>query len=182
MLSFSPFYTRFDDYIAEINTGTVQYHEHGGEEEALDVYQYQSVPADFYGYEFEGSRKITSNYTADVWGDYVRGKNRDGGDLPLMPAMRIGTGHNYQWNRFNAGIEGMYVFEQDKLAENEYKTDDYIDISAHVSYALPVEANIILSVKGTNLLDRTQRESTSIIKDKTPLGARAVIFGMTGTF
>ena len=41
---------------------------------------------------------------------------------------------------------------------------------------------IILSVKGTNLLDRTQRESTSIIKDKTPLGARAVIFGMTGTF
>ena len=182
MLSFSPFYTRFDDYIAELNTGTVQYHEHEGEEEALPVYQYQSVPADFYGYEFEGSRKITTNYTADVWGDYVRGKNRDGGDLPLMPAMRIGTGHNYQWNRFNAGVEGMYVFEQDKLAENEYKTDDYIDISAHVSYALPVEANIILSVKGTNLLDRTQRESTSIIKDKTPLGARAVIFGMTGTF
>ena len=41
---------------------------------------------------------------------------------------------------------------------------------------------IILSIKGTNLLDTTQRESTSIIKDKTPLGARAVIFGMTGTF
>ena len=99
-----------------------------------------------------------------------------------MPAMRIGTGHSYQWNRFNTGVEVMHVFEQDKLAENEYKTDDYIDISAHVSYALPVEANIILSVKGTNLLDRTQRESTSIIKDKTPLGARAVIFGMTGTF
>jgi len=181
-LSFSPFYTRFDDYIAEINTGTVQYHVHEGEEEALDVYQYQSVPADFYGYEFEGSREITTNYTADVWGDYVRGKNRDGGDLPLMPAMRIGTGHNYQWNRFNTGVEVMHVFEQDKLAENEYKTDDYTDISAYVSYALPVEANIILSVKGTNLLDSTQRESTSIIKDKTPLGARAVIFGMTGTF
>ena len=181
-LSFSPFFTRFDDYIAEINTGTVQYHEHEGEEEALLVYQYQSVPADFYGYEFEGSREITTNYTADIWGDYVRGKNRDGGDLPLMPAMRIGTGHNYQWNRFNTGVEVMHVFEQDKLAENELKTDDYTDISAYVSYALPVEANIILSIKGTNLLDTTQRESTSIIKDKTPLGARAVIFGMTGTF
>ena len=94
-----------------------------------------------------------------------------------MPAMRIGTGHNYQWNRFNTGVEVMHVFEQDKLAENEYKTDDYTDISAYVSYALPVEANIILSIKGTNLLDSTQRESTSIIKDKTPLGARAVIFG-----
>ena len=181
-LSFSPFFTRFDDYIAEINTGTVQYHEHEGEEEALLVYQYQSVPADFYGYEFEGSREITTNYTADIWGDYVRGKNRDGGDLPLMPAMRIGTGHNFQWNRFNTGVEVMHVFEQDKLAENELKTDDYTDISAYVSYALPVEANVILSVKGTNLLDSTQRESTSIIKDKTPAGGRAVIFGVTGTF
>ena len=181
-LSFSPFFTRFDDYIAEINTGTVQYHEHEGEEEALLVYQYQSVPADFYGYEFEGSREITTNYTADIWGDYVRGKNRDGGDLPLMPAMRIGTGHNFQWNRFNTGVEVMHVFEQDKLAENEYKTDDYTDISAYASYALPVEANVILSVKGTNLLDSTQRESTSIIKDKTPAGGRAVIFGVTGTF
>ena len=181
-LSFSPFYTRFNDYIAEINTGTVQYHEHEGEEEALPVYQYQSVPAEFFGYEFEGSKKITTNYTVDVWGDYVRAKNRDGGDLPLIPAMRIGTGHSYQWNRLNAGVEVMHVFEQDKLAANELKTDDYTDLSAYVSYALPVEANIILSVKGTNLLDTEQRDSTSILKDKTPMGGRAVIFGMTGTF
>ena len=181
-LSFSPFYTRFNDYIAEINTGTVQYHEHDGEEEALPVYQYQSVPAEFFGYEFEGSKKITTNYTVDVWGDYVRAKNRDGGDLPLIPAMRIGTGHSYQWNRLNAGVEVMHVFEQDKLAANELKTDDYTDLSAYVSYALPVEANIILSVKGTNLLDTEQRDSTSILKDKTPMGGRAVIFGMTGTF
>ena len=76
----------------------------------------------------------------------------------------------------------MCIRDRDKLAENELKTDDYTDISAYVSYALPVEANIILSVKGTNLLDSTQRESTSILKDKTPLGGRAVIFGMTGTF
>ena len=181
-LSFSPFYTRFNDYIAEINTGTVQYHEHEGEEEALPVYQYQSVPAEFFGYEFEGSKKITTNYTVNVWGDYVRAKNRDGGDLPLIPAMRIGTGHSYQWNRLNAGVKVMHVFEQDKLAANELKTDDYTDLSAYVSYALPVEANIILSVKGTNLLDTEQRDSTSILKDKTPMGGRAVIFGMTGTF
>jgi len=76
----------------------------------------------------------------------------------------------------------MHVFEQDKLAANELKTDDYTDLSAYVSYALPVEANIILSVKGTNLLDTEQRDSTSILKDKTPMGGRAVIFGMTGTF
>jgi iron complex outermembrane receptor protein len=76
----------------------------------------------------------------------------------------------------------MHVFEQDKLAENEFKTDDYTDLSAYVSYALPVEANIMLSVKGTNLLDTTQRESTSILKDKTPAGSRSVIFGVTGTF
>ena len=182
ILSFSPFYTRFDDYIAELNTGNTQFHDHDGEVEALPIFQYQSVPADFFGFEFEGSRKVTTNYTADIWSDFVRGKNRDGGDLPLMPAMRIGTGHNYQWNRFNTGVEVMHVFEQDKLAENEFKTDDYTDLSAYVSYALPVEANIMLSVKGTNLLDTTQRESTSILKDKTPAGSRSVIFGVTGTF
>ena len=185
-LSFSPFYTRFNDYIAEINTGTVQYHEHehDGEEEleALPVYQYQSVPAEFFGYEFEGSKKLNTNYTVDVWGDYVRAKNRDGGNLPLIPAMRLGTGLQYEWNRLNAGVDVVHVFEQDKLAAEELKTDDYTDLSAYVSYALPVEANITLSVKGTNLLDTEQRDSTSILKDKTPLGGRAVIFGMTGTF
>ena len=181
-LSFSPFYTRFDDYIALINTGAVQYHAEEGEDEELPVYQYQSVPAEFFGFEFEGSKKLNANYSADIWGDYVRAKNKDGGNMPRIPAMRLGAGLDYQWNRFNAGADLIHVFEQDKLAANELKTDDYTDLSAYISFALPVDADISLSVKGTNLLDTEQRNSTSILKDKTPAGSRAVIFGLTGTF
>jgi iron complex outermembrane receptor protein len=102
--------------------------------------------------------------------------------MPRIPAMRLGSGLDYQWNRFNAGADVVYVFEQDTLAEYELKTGDYTDLSAYVSYALPIEADVTLSLSGSNLLDTEQRDSTSIIKDKTLAGSRAVKFGVTGTF
>ena len=181
-LSVSPFYTYFTDYIALIDSGTTQFHEHEGEVEALSVFQYKSVPAEFLGLEFQGIKQLNANYSADIWGDYVRAMNKDGGNLPRIPAMRLGSGLDYQWNRLNAGADVVYVFEQDTLAEYELKTGDYTDLSAYVSYALPIEADVTLSLSGSNLLDTEQRDSTSIIKDKTLAGSRAVKFGVTGTF
>jgi iron complex outermembrane recepter protein len=181
-LSVSPFYTYFTDYIALIDSGTTQFHDEEGEVEELSVFQYKSVPAEFFGLEFQGIKKLNANYSADIWGDYIRAINKDGGNMPRIPAMRLGSGLDYQWNRLNAGADIIYVFEQDTLAAYELKTGDYTDLSAYVSYALPVEADIVLSLKGTNLLNTEQRDSTSIIKDKTLVGSRAVKFGVTGTF
>ena len=59
------------------------------------------MPAEFFGFEIEGSKKLNANYSADIWGDYVRANNKDGGNLPRIPAMRLGAGLYYQWNRFN---------------------------------------------------------------------------------
>jgi iron complex outermembrane recepter protein len=181
-LSVSPFYTYFTDYIALIDSGTTQFHDEEGEIEELSVYQYKSVPAEFFGLEFQGNKQLNANYTANIWGDYVRALDKDSGNMPRVPAMRLGSGLDYQWNRLNAGANVIYVFEQDTLAAYELKTGDYTDLSAYVSYALPVEADITLSLSGTNLLDTEQRDSTSIIKDKTLAGSRAVKFGVTGTF
>ena len=180
-LSLTPYYKDFSSYIALLNTGTVQYHEHDGEEEALPVYLHQNIPAEFYGFEFQGNINLASNYGLNYWGDYVRAKNKDGGDLPRIPPLTLGSSFYYEWNTLNANLDLVHVFSQTDIGPNELKTDDYTDLSMTINYAFP-NYGIKAYVKGSNLLDEEKRDHSSFLKDKVLMGERAFTFGVTGTF
>jgi iron complex outermembrane receptor protein len=159
----------------------VQYHEHDGEEEALPVYLHQNIPAEFYGFEFQGNINFASNYGLNYWGDYVRAKNKDGGDLPRIPPLTLGSGFYYEWNTLNANLDLVHVFSQTDIGPNELKTDDYTDLSMTINYAFP-NYGIKAYVKGSNLLDEEKRDHSSFLKDKVLTGERAFTFGLAGTF
>jgi len=180
--SVTPYITDFGSYIALLNTGVVQYHEHDGEEEALPVLLHQNVPADFYGFEFQGNIDLSANYGLNYWGDYVRAKDKNGGNLPRIPPLTLGSGLSYQWNTLQANIDVEHVFNQNKIGDLELKTDDYTNVSLALNYQLPTNKNLNFYIKGDNLLDQEKRDHASFLKDKVLMGERSFTLGLTGNF
>ena len=182
--AFSPYYTDFSSYIGLINSGTTQNHLHEGEEEseALSVYQFQNIPAKFYGFEVQGNLSLPNNYGLNIWGDFVRAKNKDGGNLARIPPVRIGTGLSYQRNTFSSSLDLVHVFNSTHIGPYELKTDDYTNMKLTMNYQLPMYNSIKLYLKGDNLLDQEKRDHVSFLKDKVLMGGRSLSLGLTGDF
>jgi iron complex outermembrane recepter protein len=180
--SITPYFTDFGSYIALLNTGVVQYHEHDGEEEALPVLLHQNVSAEFYGFEFQGNIDLSANYGLYYWGDYVRAEDKNGGDLPRIPPLSLGSGLSYEWNTLQANIDVEHTFNQTKIGDLELKTDDFTNVSFTVNYQLPANKNLNFYIKGDNLLDQERRDHVSFLKDKVLMGERSFMLGVGGNF
>ena len=184
VFSLSPYYTDFPSYIGLLNSGTTQNHLHEGEDdsEELAVYKTSNIPAKFYGFEVQGDLSLPNNYGLNIWGDFVRAKNKDGGNLPRIPPVRLGTGLSYERNTFSGSLDLIHVFNQTNIGQYELKTDDYTNMKLTMNYKLPMNKNINLYLKGDNLLDQEKRDHTSFLKDKVLMGGRSLMLGVTGDF
>jgi iron complex outermembrane receptor protein len=180
--SMTPYFNDFSSFIALLDTGVVQFHDHGGESEALPVLLHQNVPAEFYGFEFQGNINLGANYAFNYRGDYVRAKNKDGGNLPRIPPLTLGSGLSYEWNTLQASVDVEHKFSQSDTVAGEFKTDDFTNLSLVVNYALPYVAGLNAFIKGDNLLDEERRDHTSFLKEKVLLGERSFMIGINGSF
>jgi iron complex outermembrane receptor protein len=180
----SPYYTRFNSYIAMINTGQTQKHMHEGEEESeeISVFEYQNIPAEFYGLEVQGDFDLSKNYKLSLWGDYVRAKNRDGGDLPRIPPATLGATIFGDWGNFKSDLSMRQVFSQNKIGKHEIKTDDYSDVTFNLSYQIPSHKSVSIYIKAENLLDEDIRDHASFIKDQILGGGRNIKGGFNVSF
>ena len=179
-----PYYTKFNRFIGNFNSGTELYHLHEGEEEAegMSVFQYRSVGATFKGLEFDGNYQINDQFNLSYQGDYVRAEQDNGDDLPRISPLRLGAGVSYEKNRWYARMDVLRAFAQDNIADHELKTDGYTNLTAYASYQFPVEYNLQFFVKGHNLLDQEIRDHSSFMKDKFLRPGRSVLFGIRGDF
>ncbi|MBV5325454.1 MAG: hypothetical protein J0626_09410, partial [Rhodospirillaceae bacterium] len=76
--------------------------------------------ATFTGIDGEIRHQITPGIAATVFGDYVRAKLKDGGgNLPRIPAGRLGGRVDGQWGPITANAEYYRVFGQDRIASFE---------------------------------------------------------------
>ena len=180
----SPYYTRFNSYIAMINTGQTQKHMHEGEEESeeISVFEYQNIPAEFYGLEVQGDFDLSKNYKLSLWGDYVRAKNRDGGNLPRIPPATLGATIFGDWGNFKSDLSMRQVFSQNKIGKHEIKTDDYSDVTFNLSYQIPSHKSVSIYIKAENLLDEDIRDHGSFIKDQILGGGRNIKGGFNVSF
>ncbi|MEK9771140.1 MAG: TonB-dependent receptor [Nitrosomonadales bacterium] len=178
-----PYYTKFNNYVGMFKSGDTRYFEHAvGDVEGLDVYTFRQVGATFKGLEFDGQFTINDQYSFLVRGDYVRATQDNGSDLPRISPFRIGSGIDYQYNRFNARIDLLHAFAQENTEANELKSDSYNNLTAYGSYKLPIQYNLEIFAKGYNLLNEEIRDHASLMKDKIPLGGRSILFGVRGEF
>lgn len=198
--SVGAYYTRFSNFISLASTGDTRGVDgepnpldadadgvaDGSGEDILQEARFLAVPAVFKGLEAEGRFRVYERLgTLDLKlrGDYVRATNRDSGEpLPRIAPLRLGAGLDYRRGPFNARLDLLRAFRQDRTAEYELPTDGYTQLDALLSYRLPTRFGLEAYLKGSNLLDQEIREHSAFLKDIAPLGGRAVLFGLRGEF
>ncbi|MGJ8619778.1 MAG: TonB-dependent receptor [Methylophilaceae bacterium] len=176
-VSLGAYYTRFNNFIGLFDTGNVD----AGS--GAPIAQFIAVPAVFKGLEAEGQFAITKQLKWRVRGDYVHAKaSRNDAYLPRISPLRIGTGLDYTKNRFNARIDVLHAFKQNKTAQNELATDSYTDVSALIAYKLPTQYNVEIFAKANNLLNQEIRQHASFLKDSSVAGERSILIGARADF
>jgi iron complex outermembrane receptor protein len=179
LFSVSTYYTKFNRYIGLFNTGSSR------DVNSHTFYDadFKSIPAVFKGIELENKRNILENLTLNLKAEYLEAKNDLTNEyLPRIAPVKIGIGSTYQKGGYSLNINVLRAFAQNKIAQNELKTNGYTNLSALVSYQLPTSYNIELFARANNLLNEDIRDHTSFIKDIAPQAGRSVLFGLRGDF
>ena len=152
--------------------------------EDFRLIQYTQRDATFVGIEGELRYQFTPVYSAGVFGDYVRGKLTGGdGDLPRIPAARLGVRADARWQHWGAGVEYAHVFRQNDIAAYESETPGYDLVNATLSYRGskgPTGYEVYL--RGNNLLNKLAYNHASFISRVAPLPGRTVMLGVRLTY
>jgi iron complex outermembrane receptor protein len=170
------YYNNFDDYIFAENTGNLQ--------DETAIYMYQQEDAKFYGLEFDTSidigQSLGGNIALQIFGDVVRGKLVNAGNVPRMPPARIGGRINYDAEPFSAYISVLAANDQNRAGNFEQPTNGYTRWDAGINYVFAMspdtEVGIFLKIK--NITDEEIRESVSLLRDQAPAGGRSVEAGI----
>ena len=191
------FYNRVDNFYYPRNTGytseDISGHGHGeGEEEhdghehdhgALPVYLFEQADATLYGLEAQLAWQFDTPWTLTLWGDSIRGELDDGGNLPRIPPVRLGSQLRYEYDGWDAEIGVSHYFKQDKVAELETSTDAYTLVDAELAYTFTGNSNdLTVYLKGSNLTDEEARVHSSFLKDQAPLPGRGISIGLRSRF
>jgi iron complex outermembrane receptor protein len=175
----SAFWSDFDDYVYAAPTDQ--------EIDDLPVFVYTQEDARFYGFEAELEFPLIEaddgGLRARVGGDWVRGKLDDGGDLPQIPPLRLLAGLEYDAGPLHAGIDVQWFDRQDDVAAEETLTDGGTLLGAEMGYEWQFAGpDLMLFVRGTNLLDEEVRRHVSPLKDYAPLPGRSFLLGVRAGF
>jgi iron complex outermembrane receptor protein len=172
--SLSLFRNEVNDFIYAADTGN----DIGGGYREIAYRQQDAV---LTGAEGEVRFQASDATAFTLFGDHVRGELRKGGDdLPRMPADRLGVRLDQRLTPALDGLLELYrVQRQDRLADHETETGGYNMLGAGLGYHGSFnEADFLLYLKGSNLLDEKARQHTSFIKDEVLLPGRNLTVGV----
>lgn len=176
--SFSLFRNQVDDFIHAADTG----HDVGGGYREIEYRQQDAV---LIGAEGEVRFQASDATALTLFGDHVRGKLRSGGgDLPRIPADRIGVRLEQAFTEQLGGqLELIRVQRQDDIAAYETRTSGHNLLGAGLSYRGRLDStDYLLYLKGDNLLDEKVRQHTSFIKDDVLQPGRNLTLGVRLAF
>jgi iron complex outermembrane receptor protein len=188
----SAFHTKYKNFVFTEHTEVIRDSEgdlppFSAGTEGLEEKKYESADAEFQGVEFEIDWLAMQNPGWDLllsaYGDMVRGKNKtEGGNLPRIPAARIGFGFEVQQEKLDFGMKLLHSLKQDKVAvhddESEDITESYSVLSAFASYEFNIGDNVAtLFLRGNNLTDELAYNHASLLKSSSPLAGRSVEVG-----
>ena len=89
----------------------------------------------------------------------------------------------FRSNRFTARADLIHASAQNRVSANEMPTDGYTMVNLVFGYNFAFEkASLNAFLKVNNLFDREARNHSSFLKDRAPLGGRAALVGVRGSF
>jgi iron complex outermembrane receptor protein len=170
--SLSAFTSRYADFIYLRDTGVVQ--------DDLTVMQYTQNDAEFYGFELHGHVELVhiadSHVHLGLTYDQVRASLRATGEpLPRIPPRSALLALIYLTERWDARVEGHWVDEQERVANNEQPTPSYTMLDVSVDFKIfagTVMHELLL--RGTNLTNEEAYNHISFLKLQAPLPGRNI--------
>ena len=153
--------------------------------EDFRLIRYTAADAKFTGIDGEIRHQFTPDFGISAFGDYVRAKLKGGlGNLPRIPAGRLGARADGKWGPLSADLEYYHVFEQGKVASFETRTPGYDMLNATLAYKLELgpKAHAELFVRASNLTNELAYNHASFIKEASPLRGRNFVFGLRTGF
>ena len=188
----STFFSHYNNFIYRGLTGNTCGHEFdscvaapGGE---FQQTVYGQRDARFYGLELTGEVDLyrAGQGVAGISGryDFVRAEFTGGGNVPRIPPHRLGAGAYWRSPSWNAAVDYIHAFDQNRFGANDTATRGYDSLDARLGYSLPVAdgRQITLSVIGRNLLDADMRNAVSFKRNEVLLPGRRVIFQVAASF
>jgi len=197
----SVFYSNFSDYVYQSDTelrfshdleenGAVGLSACSGDladfennieefEESVECYLYVQEDALFRGLEAEITFPLAEFHSLRIWGDTVRASLNQSGDVPRLPAARLGTSWEYVKDRWTTSISLVNAMDQNRSGEGQERTEGYVRLDAYVGYSLD---NLLLFARGTNLGNEEIRNATSFLRDLAPEPGRGITIGARYNF
>ncbi|WP_233007119.1 TonB-dependent receptor domain-containing protein [Rheinheimera faecalis] len=156
-------------------------HEHEGEE--FSVFHYQQQDATLYGAEFAMAYQLTPEQELEFFIDSVRAKLDNGGDLPRIPPIKVGTGYSYSAEDWSATIDWTHYMKQNRVAAGESATGSYQILDLGFSYYFNLnDLDLTAFAKANNLTDELGFVHSSFIKEDAPLPGRSFTLGLKARF
>lgn len=173
------FYTSYKNFIYEAESGL--------EEDGLPVFQFTAADATFKGFELVTEAELFKwrgfDIHADGSLDYVRATvdaaNRN---LPRIPPLSGLVGLEANSESADFRVEAEYAAKQNKIADFELPTDDYLMLHAFVTLRPIAGKGLAIRVAAQNLTNEEARTHASFLKDRAPLPGRNFKVSLTGTF
>jgi len=166
----SAYYSRFKDYIYEVQTGAIA--------DDLPVFQFLSGRARYYGAEVQGQVTVARfgdvAFGIDALADYVDARLLDGGGrVPRIPPFRVLGGATLSNDLGELRVEAEYADRQNKVSAFETATEDYTLVNASLT-ARPFDGHphVTVTLVASNLFDVDARRHASFLKDFAPLPGR----------
>ncbi|MDG2175187.1 MAG: TonB-dependent receptor [Gammaproteobacteria bacterium] len=170
--SLTAFYNVFDDYIAQITTGT--------DVDGLPVRAYRQLDARFSGLELDATFIVNDFVDLQVFGDMVNGNLKDNGDAPRLPPSRLGARLNVDGDNWSAYLSVLHANEQDEPGNFELETESYTrwDLGADFTLQIGRGSELMLFARGRNLGDDEIRLSTSFLRGFAPEAGKSLEVGL----
>lgn len=157
-------------------------HDHS---DGLPVLLNQQRDVELFGHEISGAWRINDNWEFNGFADYIRARSVDGaGDLPRIPAQRIGTDLRYLASNWEAKLGYTYHFKQSRIAANETVTAGFGLLDAQVNLFPQAISTMGMSIylKAENLTNELGLVHSSFLKDDAPIRGRNFSIGLRGEF
>jgi iron complex outermembrane receptor protein len=156
----------------------------GNEFEEQLIGQYEARDAKFAGVEgrvvFQvfASDRVSINWS--LTGDLVNAEFDAGGNIPRIPAAKLGTKVEFFGEQWTVHAHAFRVSEQDDTGEFELATDGYNLVSFYADYHWDIgnQGELKLFARGDNLLDEEIRNHASLLKTFAPEAGRSFRIGL----
>lgn len=164
------YYTRFNGYIYEFETGDIL--------DDLPVFQFAQGDATYKGIEIEAWADLfrigNAAISGDLVADYVHAEIDDFGPAPRIPPFRLLVGADVAGEKWSMRVEGEFSAKQDRVTGFETTTDSFTRINISGDVQLMESNDVRLSFSANNIFDVEARRHANFMKDFSPLAGRDI--------